>query len=295
MRLRQRAITNQKPDDARRSIVMTNVPSRLASRISSGIKHFQPIVAAARSRDVNESDTVTIVTDMLHGIFGYDKYADITSEHAIRGTYCDLAVKVDGSIAMLIEVKAIGLDLKDQFVKQAVDYAANEGIEWVVLTNAVLWRIYRVSFGKPIDHEQVFQFALSDLNAKDEDDVELLWLLVKEGWQKARLGEYHARCQVLSRFTFGALLLSEPILDTLRREVRRVAPGIKVQNEQISQILAQDVLKRDVLEGERAADAKRLVAKATKRVKRDVVAQKDEGDFHGGAATDAPGGEPTSD
>ena len=36
----------------------------------------------------------------------------------IRGTFCDLAIKLDGTLAVLIEVKAIGLDLKEQYVKQ---------------------------------------------------------------------------------------------------------------------------------------------------------------------------------
>lgn len=45
-------------------------------RISAGIKRFQPILESAKSRDVGESDTVTIITDMLSEIFGYDKYSD---------------------------------------------------------------------------------------------------------------------------------------------------------------------------------------------------------------------------
>ena len=106
-------------------------------------------------RDVGESDTVTIVTDMLAEIFGYDKYSEITSEHAIKGTYCDLAIKLEGGNQSIIEVKAVGLGLKDQHVKQAVDYAANQGVEWVVLTNGVTWRVYKVFFVRPIDHELV--------------------------------------------------------------------------------------------------------------------------------------------
>ena len=104
---------------------MAALPGKVAARLSAGLKKFQPILAAAKARDINESDTVVIVTDVLQEIFGYDKYSEITSEHMIRGTFCDLAVKLDGSLALLVEVKAIGLDLKDQFVKQAVDYAAN--------------------------------------------------------------------------------------------------------------------------------------------------------------------------
>ena len=60
---------------------MASVPSRVAMRIATGLKRFQPILTAARSRDVNESDTVVIVTDILQEIFGYDKYTEITSEH----------------------------------------------------------------------------------------------------------------------------------------------------------------------------------------------------------------------
>jgi hypothetical protein len=55
------------------------VPSKVGSRISSGLKRFQPILDAARARDANESDTVIIVMDLLHEILGYDKYGEITS------------------------------------------------------------------------------------------------------------------------------------------------------------------------------------------------------------------------
>lgn len=78
---------------------MAKLPTKTADRISAGIKRFQPILAAAKSRDVGESDTVTIVVDILADIFGYDKYSEITSEHAIRGTYCDLATKLDGGVS----------------------------------------------------------------------------------------------------------------------------------------------------------------------------------------------------
>src|SRR3546814_8622536 len=95
---------------------MANVPKRVAERLVAGIKRYQPILASAKSRDIGEADTVTIVKDLLADVFGYDKYAELTSEYAIRGTYCDLATKIDGTLQTLIEVKAIGLDLKDHHV-----------------------------------------------------------------------------------------------------------------------------------------------------------------------------------
>ncbi len=249
----------------------------------------------SKSRDVNESDTVVIVTDLLQEIFGYDKYSEISSEHMIRGTFCDLAVKLDGALALLIEVKAIGLELKDQFVKQAVDYAANQGCEWVALTNGIAWQVYKVSFSKPIQHELVLSLDLATMNQRSAEHVDLLGLLAKEGWQKAHLGEYHAQKQALSRFTLGALVLSEPVLDVVRREVRRLSPDVRVEVEDLRAALEAEVLKRDVLEGDRAEAARRHVAKAAGRPLRSARTQAAEVPAEQVASTASEGGGPAED
>lgn len=244
---------------------MASVSSKVSTRIVAGLKKFQPILQSAKNRDVGESDTVTIVKDLLQDVFGYDKYAEITSEHLIRGTYCDLAIKLDNELALLIEVKAIGLDLKDQHVKQAVDYAANQGCEWVALTNGIIWRAYRVAFTKPIDHELVVELNLLDISPRSEAHIELVWLLAKEGWQKARLGEYHSQRQALSRFSIAAVVLSEPSLAVIRRELRRVSPDAKIEESEIAEVLRLEVLKREVMEGEKAEAARKIVSRSANR------------------------------
>jgi len=249
-------------------MTMARLPKKAVERIIAGLKRFQPILAAAKARDVNESDTVVMVTDLLQDLFGYDKYAEITSEHMIRGTFCDLAVKLDGTLALLIEVKAIGLDLKEQHVKQAVDYAANQGVEWVALTNGALWKVYKVSFSKPISHELVVDLDLLNMNPRNSEHIELIGLLAKEGWQKANLGDYASQRQALSRFTLGALLLSDSVLEVLRREIRRLAPEVRIDTEEIKVALEAEVLKREVLEGEKAEAARKQVAKAAGRALR---------------------------
>src|SRR3954453_18323502 len=138
-----------------------NVPKRVCERMTVGMKRMRPIIDQQRTRDVSEADTVTLVKDLLAEVFGYDKYADLTSEHAIRNTYCDLAIKIDEKLVELIEVKAIGISLEDRHVKQVVDYAANQGIEWVVLTNAITWRLYHVLFNKPIDKQLIGEIDLT--------------------------------------------------------------------------------------------------------------------------------------
>lgn len=257
---------------------MSKIPAKVSTRISSALKRFQGILDGAKARDVNESDTVVIVTDLLQEVFGYDKYADITSEHMIRGTYCDLAIKVDGKLALLIEVKAIGLELKDSHVKQAVDYAANQGCDWVVLTNGVTWRVYKLSFSKPIESEIVVEIDLTKINPKDEDAFEPIWLISKEAWSKSHLTQFHSQRQIVNKFTVAAVLLSEDVLSVIRREMRRLSDGLKLEVEELAELLANDVIKRDTLDGDKAAIAKRLVNRASGKALR---ASKSEDDGEG--------------
>ena len=175
---------------------------------------------------------------------------------------------IDSKCACIIAVKAVGLELRDQQVKQAFDFGANQGCDWVALTNGHLWVIYRVTFAKPIDHQVVADINLAALNPRKDKDLELLWLLSKEGWLKSHLDDYAAQQEALSRFTIGALLLTEPVLAVLRREVRRVSPDARIEVEQLEAALQNEVIKRDVLEGDRAQAAKKLIDRAARRALR---------------------------
>jgi hypothetical protein len=105
--------------------------------LSLASKKFKLVLTTAHENKDNESNTVIIITDMLSEIFSYAKYSEITSEIAIRGTFCDLATQIDKKIQSLIEAKAICHELNKAHVTQAVGYASTQGIEWVVLTNGI--------------------------------------------------------------------------------------------------------------------------------------------------------------
>ena len=247
---------------------MASIPKRVEDRLVAGVKKFQPVLTLAKSKDVNESDTVVILNDLLGEVFGYAKYFDVTSEFSIRGTYCDLAIKLDGKIAVLIEAKAVGHELKDAHVKQAIDYAANQGVDWVVLTNACHWRIYKVVFGKPIDQELVCEFDFLTLDPKDETHLQFLFLLTKEGWAKSAVVEFNEQKQALSRFFVGAAILSEPVLTTIRRELKRISPDVRIEADQIRDVILQEVIKREVTEGDKFTNAEKSLARATSKALR---------------------------
>ena len=244
------------------------IPTKIARRLADGIKRFQPIISSAKARDANESDTSMIVTDMMAELFGYDKYSEITKELAIRGTYCDLATKIEGKFQMLIEVKAVGIDLKENHIKQAVDYASNKGIEWVALTNANNWKVFKVIFSKPIDFEVVLDIDILSINLKSETHMENLFLLTKESMIKSGLYAYHDQIQATNKFYLGAIILSDSILESIRRELRRISPDVKVPKEDLRNVLIQDVLKREVIEGDKADIAKKKVQKVARKLLR---------------------------
>jgi len=235
-------------------------------RLVAGIKKFQNILKIAKAKDINESDTIVIVTDMLSELFGYDKYLDITSEYEIKKTYCDLALKIDGQTKFLLEVKAIGLDLKDDYIKQVIDYGANAGIDWVILTNGYIWKVYKITYAKPINKEQVYEFDILKINAKKQNDLEPLYYVCKESlWKgKSALESYYLQKQILSRFFIGQVITTEPVIDVIRKSIKKIAPEIKVSNEEIKEILLSGVLKREVLEGEKVEEAKKRISKSLK-------------------------------
>jgi hypothetical protein len=58
------------------------------------------------------------------------------------------------------------------------------------------------------------------------------------------------------------------LLDVLRRELRRVSPDAKIETSQIKEVLLNEVIKRDVFEGEKADEAKRKLARAANKLLR---------------------------
>lgn len=241
------------------------VPKRVCERMTAGMKQMRPIIEQQRARDVSEADTVTLVKDLLAEVFGYNKYAELTSEHAIRGTYCDLAVKIDEKLVQLVEVKAIGISLEDRHVKQAIDYAANQGVEWVVLTNGVIWRLYHVLFSKPIDKQLIGEIDLTSIDCRKEAQQELLFLFTKEGFMRGAQEEMRDRKDATSRYVLSALILNnESVLGAIRRELRRVVE-VNVDEQDIANVLREQVIKRDALEGPEAEEAARRVARRSER------------------------------
>lgn len=243
---------------------MASIPSKVATRLAAGIKKFQPILVDAKNRDVNESDTVSIVTDMLADAFGYAKIREITSEKAVKSTLCDLAIRLNDNTnpCLIIEVKRIGMELKKKHVDQVGFYGSRDGVKWVIVTNGVHWQVYKVIYGETPGEELVVEFNFLELNHRSVADLEKLHLITKEGIIRCCLDDYDAHMQAMSRFSLAATILSEPVIEVIRRELRKLSPGAKITVEEIDEALKNHVFKGEVVEGPKADEAKKQITKA---------------------------------
>jgi Uncharacterized conserved protein len=244
------------------------IPKRVYDRITADLKKYQNILSDAKRRDIAESDTVVVIVDMLCDLLGYNKYTEVTTEFAIRSTYVDLAVKVGEETRFLIEAKAIGMELKDAHVKQAIDYGANQGVEWVVLTNGVAWRVYKINFTQPIEKSLVFEVDFLAISPKDSQAIECLAALSRDGFTQSSMTALLQQRQATSKFSVAALLVSEPVVVTLRRELRRHFPDVRIDTEVLADVIKNDVIKRELVDSDDARQAQELLKKAIRKAER---------------------------
>jgi hypothetical protein len=241
---------------------------RVLTRVSTQLKRYRTILSEAKDGDISESNTAAIVRDMLSDVFGYKKFSEITSEFAIRSTNVDLAVKVGDDLRFLVETKAVGVSLNDNHVRQTIDYGANHGIEWVILTNGITWRIYKIHFSKPVEKTLILELDLLRDSPRDPQLLECFWSLSREGFTPSSMNAFFQQQQVTSKFSLAALLLTDPLIKALRRELRRWFPKVRIREDLLFNVLRNDVLKRELVDGDEAREAAQFLMHAIRKASR---------------------------
>jgi hypothetical protein len=248
---------------------MIKIPAKVQSRLAQQLKRYQATIIDARKRDINEADTALVVVDMLCDVFGYKKIEEITSEHAVKTTFADLAVRVGNAIRFIVEIKSINTELKENHVTQVVNYAANLPIDWVILTNGARWQAYKINFNKPIAGTLVLDLDLCTCSLKEQEVSDLFGGLSREVFTPDSMSQMFKSKQAMSKYSIAQLLLSDPVVGMVRRELRKLADGLNPDLDDVRAIIEDQVIKRELIEAE---DAK-VAAKAVKRLARQYKAK----------------------
>jgi hypothetical protein len=130
-------------------------PNKKAAMLAA-LKDYRKKFLINKSQELDESGTRLMINHFLADILCYESLEEIKTEYMIRGTYADYVVQTKGVRHFLVEVKALSLNLSDKHLRQAINYGANEGIEWALLTNGRAFELYKIIFDKPIDYKKVW-------------------------------------------------------------------------------------------------------------------------------------------
>jgi hypothetical protein len=152
-----------------------------------------------------------------------------------------------------------------------MDYASTKGIEWVVLTNGIIWQIYKVTIDKSVDHEKIIEIDFLNIDHHNSDHLESVFRLTKEGWMKSVLNDYYEQKQALSKFSIAAILSTDSVLSVIRKNLKLISPDAKINAEQIRSVLEKEVIIEDILKDEKADEARRKIAKALKRAEKESI------------------------
>lgn len=174
----------------------------------------------SKGKSLNEADTRICVNDFLTDVLGYQMHEEIKTEYAIRGQYADYVIQLKRKKQFVVEVKAMEIDLNAKHLLQATHYAADEGIDWVMLTNGMNIELHRVIFSKPVSDVRIFKFDLSDLS-QIERASDALVNLTKRAVEKGELEEYWKRFDALSPLKLVKTMYTEEIMGAIRRKIKK--------------------------------------------------------------------------
>lgn len=213
-------------------------------RVRAAIRRFHKPLADLVSRDANEGDTRLLVTDFLCEGLGYDKYEDLTTEYQVKGEFADYGIRIDKQLVAFIEVKRCTQKLGAKHLRQVQTYAVNEGVEWIVLTNAQVWQVYHLTGGLPV----VVDLALEvDLLGEDTlgQKTNALFHLSKEALRRRLLDELWKAKAATSPKSLAAVVCSDAVVESVRKELRRQT-GYNGDVAQLGKILRDEVLRADL-------------------------------------------------
>ncbi|MCK4738361.1 MAG: type I restriction enzyme HsdR N-terminal domain-containing protein [Deltaproteobacteria bacterium] len=231
----------------------------MAVDITKVLKKYIPILRKAREERINEAETSLRISKLFEDVLGYDIFNDISKEHVIKDRCVDYAIKINGSVQFLVEVKQAGMNLRAKHVEQASNYAANSGISWVVLTSGGFWQLYHLTFDEGIQSDLVWSVDLLEDNIKDV--APKIAILHKKNVIKGGLEKFYAKIMTLAPQSILQAIFNEDTLKIIGKHLKKMT-GIRVDEQDLVEGI-KDMISKETWEdiGEVKIKRKRRVSK----------------------------------
>lgn len=163
---------------------------------------------ATRWAALNEANTRKDFILPLFASLGWrvSDSSEVYEEQPIAGGAVDYSFRLEGVARFLVEAKPLRSELgtHPEWVRQAVSYAYNKGMPWVVLTNFRELRVYSAD----VDPRAFITLTYDQY----VDDFDTLWLLSKDSVQSGELDRFASKV--------GASPPELPVAERLFRQLR---------------------------------------------------------------------------
>lgn len=221
------------------------IPDKTRKRINRHLSKYRNVLKAAKDKNPDKNDSIKIITAMLTCVFGYDR----RNELVITERPYHLIVKSGSCAQFMLECGTLGAPLKDKHFSFAAQAVPKQKISWFVLTNGISWEIYKIKFEKPLRLDLVYNFNFLEISLQNTRDLEKLFILSRECVYRE---EFYRKAKYLNRHVLGAFILSEPVISLISQEIQKYSEGFIIKETAIESIIARQILKSGIFEGDEA-------------------------------------------
>jgi hypothetical protein len=188
-------------------------------KLLNALKAYRKDFLDGSLKELDESGTRIMINRFLSEVLGYKQLEEIKTEYMIKGTYADYVIQVNKTRHFLVEVKALSFQLSEKHLRQTVNYGANEGIEYALLTNGRNFEFYKIIFAQPISSHLIFAIDLSDLSSLKQAANQLQHLH-KESVVKNSFKPLWNKCEATDPYNIAGILCSDAVLKSIKKLIR---------------------------------------------------------------------------
>ncbi|MDR2783220.1 MAG: hypothetical protein LBB48_05180, partial [Treponema sp.] len=124
------------------------------------------------------------------------------------------------------------------------------------------------------------------VSEKTVKELEAMYAISKEGQQGSSIDDFYSSIQIKNKYIIGNLLVSDDIYTSIRKTIKKLFDDVKITNEEIADIMANDVIKREVIDSAESKKAKKEIEKKYKKIEK--AKEKDKEANAASAAEDKP-------
>ncbi len=212
--------------------------------IKESIKTYKKELSKAYKSNpkLNESGTRLLINDFLKNVLGFAPNEEIKTEYEISGGYADYVLQTGRRKRMVVEVKALGIKLNANHLRQSLGYSASEGVDWILLLNGKQFQLYKVMFAKPVYTKLVFDIdLLTETNAKNS--IELFSMITKKSLSRNALEDYWKKVDSLAPISLSKYLFDESVIRLLRKNLKSKTK-VSFSNEDIFDSVYEIVIRK---------------------------------------------------